>query len=181
MIFQMLKPGEPESASLDSFRQKIAELKESLASVESRPRTQGETRGRILRTIEESMKLHDPLTGWAGFSSFNEFAPASLPDPVSFADLAYLLGAETLADAVMSRLQASPPPGGPGITAAERAKKLAALQSDLDAAEADEEVEILALESAGYTVLRREDARPEILFAVWAEHEQVTEEAVEVA
>lgn len=178
MIFQAIKPGDPEGARLDACRQKIAELKGSFAAIEARPRTKDETRARILRTIERDREHGDPLTAWTAFSSFSEFAGAHLPQPfLTFQDLAFLLGPEKLADAVMARLQESPPPGGPGISAAERGKKLAALQSDLDAAESDEEREILQLESAGHTVLRREDARPEILFRVWSEQAETEEVA----
>lgn len=52
-----------------------------------------------------------------------------------------------------------------GMAPQEKAKRLAEIERELDEIEADEEALIVEIEQAGESVLRRADARPEIILA----------------
>jgi hypothetical protein len=73
-----------------------------------------------------------------------------------------MLGAEHVAAHLLARLDTVPE----GLDTAPRLARLVAIAAELDRLEAEEEALICAVEARGDEVLRRSDARPEIVLAL---------------
>jgi hypothetical protein len=70
-----------------------------------------------------------------------------------------MLGEEVVVNAMLSQLQAVPE----SLGGAERIARLDAIATELDTLEREEEALIEAAENEGHEVMRRPDARPEIV------------------
>ena len=152
-----------DGASLEKLRARIVELKNALASINQAPRPASEVRAALVEVFkhaEYATSAADPFE-----TLVRDIVTPVLPAEVGLGLLVYFIGAEELADRALKRLVI---PAG-ALSMDERLKKRSQTEAQLLYAEREEEREILRLEAAGHAVLRREDASPEVLLAVWGE------------
>ena len=164
----ILKPDSAERKILDGMESAITALQAQIKSVQGAPCSLDETRARIRSALDSLTYKDPPGPGLLAFCSA-DVTYGTLP-VFGLAFYVWLRGAEEVTDEIMERLREEAPPAG--IPAAERAERLDALSAELRNAETEAEFEALRLEAAGHVVLRRADAAPQVLLAVWAQLDQ---------
>jgi len=161
---------------LENVRQKLAELQAERAKVEGA----GLHREALLQRLDSLVDylaeqgrtvLAHALAQAAADRPFNPFrlagngAVTGRTAQVS-TDAGPLLVALLGPAAVKQALSAACETIPPGLSPKERAAALAALQAELDRLESEEEALVVGMEARGQSVLRRADARPEIVLGV---------------
>lgn len=160
----ILLASHPDRRVLDKIRSEIAGLQAEIVAVADARLPFEEVR-QSLRDQLEANWANKPAAYFHGYTYPG--GDRRIPDAINFGFFVFLFGVDTLVDMIMRRLESA---GGPfGLPAADRAAKLAGLKDKLEALECDEEREVLRLEAVGHTVLRRADARPDLVFDIWAE------------
>ncbi len=162
---EILRPGRLPRQALADIEKKISALLREIEMIGNAPVPDEELRARLKTFLEREVYSRTPEQQ---FSTLRGPRPgfAVLPDAINFATLAFLFGVDQVADMIMAKIVATGEPAG--LPAAERAKRVAELRSQVRAAEHAAEIEALKLEDAGYSVLRHENADPEMIFEVWA-------------
>jgi hypothetical protein len=122
-----------------------------------------ETRALLLEHLKRAMYTNTPENAFLLFQIRG--GDLALPSVLGIAELAWIETPEVLVDKIMQRIKANG--RDVGLPAAKHGAELGRLRAKLDQLEYDEEAEVLRLEVAGHSILRRETARPEILFKVW--------------
>lgn len=156
-----------DRAALDKIQAEILQTSREVEAVHRAPRHVEDIREALLEAVQAATYRYAPDATFGPFLNSNPASPAQLPVNVTFADLVYLFGADHIADLVIERLGLKKAVDG-ALRASERQQKLAAHRARLDELERAEELEILRLEAAGLQIVRRAQARPELLLAVWA-------------
>lgn len=165
--FQLTRDGAPARKALDKIRCEITKTHKLIRDTTSAEIPLDEVKIRLRAAIDAAMYNLTPELPFEEFAQDGAIAgrPAMLPVDLRLSDLAYLLGPEKIVDLIADRLAARGSEAG--LPAVQRADRLTELRKELDKLERAEEVEILQLEAAGHTILRREDARPDLLFDIW--------------
>jgi hypothetical protein len=160
----ILREGSPERKTLDKLRSDIGATKAELEKINAAPATDAETRERFRNALEAA--LQNGIPGYS-YEAFRYDFRASLPSPITWADLCYVYGMDGVLDLLMgavSRHAREPQ----GLPAADRAARVAELQAHIKKLERKAEIEICALEDRGYNVLRDEHADVQMMLEVWA-------------
>jgi hypothetical protein len=139
-----------------------------IAQIENAPLPHAEALQAIRRDLESS-SAHCVIRRLGDYtSSYRETrsrASNHLREGISLADLALLLGANTLVDAIARYLPATPKAGLPTTQRVPRLTELReALRKDL----IDAELETMRLEAEGYLILRHKNFDAKVLLEVWA-------------
>lgn len=155
------------TTDLETLRETIRARQSERASIADAPAALSEAKARLVDTLRQSAEAVRTITG---IRATTDPASALLARVRAdgYVDLAPLLvlliGVDRVAKPLLSALDGLNLPEG--MPTAERAAALATLNADLDALERAEEREVCRLESAGQRVVRRPDARPEIVLAL---------------
>lgn len=166
----ILKAGMRERAALDKLESQLAGVMAEMERIAKERVPHEETRERLKRAIERDVYRRVPEGYFNSFQNADErYTGGESGDRgfITLGDLAYLIGVDTLLDMMMTRIKANGE--SVGLPASERAKKLQELRGQLHELERKVEFEVLRLEEAGHTILRRRDADVAVLFEVWAE------------
>lgn len=166
---QYLLPGNSQRERLDSLQERLNSLLAQRGDLAAAPRGPVE--------VEDFFKTAIPYSGLraAAKSATRDpeegFAQAvnHLAEPLSYADLRWLFGKE--ADAAMRQriAEITETSGRSPIDMASRRSALKSLDAQIDELAVEEEREVLALNQAGYRVLRRANVDAELLLRVWNE------------
>ena len=162
----IIREGNAERSDLDKDEAQITSLQLQKKSVLNACIPHDETRARLARDLASKVYRHGPANTFEMFQGGAHPEYAVLPDVFNVGQLVYVLGADFLLDAIMSKIEANSRPVG--LSAEKRAKRIEELDAQLRKAERDAEIEALRLEDIGFTVVRREDADPAVLLDVWA-------------
>jgi len=166
-LIRILEEGAAERKSLDKVQREVREGHSAIRELEGMPVHMDETREQLLAATKDAVYQTVPQDVYGRFRYVGP--DKRLPIGITFSDLAFLFGEEFLVNAIVKRLEANGQAAG--IRSEERAAKIKALRAKLDNLERAEELAILQLEDAGHVVLRREDARPDLLLEIWGGHE----------
>jgi hypothetical protein len=158
-----LRKGASERKALDQLQVDIVATGDAIESLGRSLLPLEETRALLLEHLKRAMYANTPENAFHLFQRRD--VGRELPSMLGIAELAWIETPEVLADKIMQRLQANGL--AVGLAEAKHAAELGRLRAKLDQLEYDEEAEVLRLEAAGHVVLRRESARPKILFSVW--------------
>ena len=160
-----------DRSKLEKLQAAILEASQEIEAVRRAPRHVDDIREALLVAAKSAVHRYAPE---ATFEAFLPGGTALLPENFTFAHFVYLFGAEHLADLSIERLGANAVQGA--LRASERKQKLEALQARTDELERAEETEILRLEAEGLQIIRRPQARPELLLTVWESYTAKTEQ-----
>ncbi|WP_088285943.1 hypothetical protein [Ideonella sp. A 288] len=153
--------------TLETLRAKIMETQARRATLTGAPPAHSEIRAALLAHLSESADRTSRAAG-ARVASHPAHALRVPVGPDGSVDLAPLLsllfGPDRLAKPLLSAMEGLNLPDG--MPAAERAATVAALDAELDDLERREEREVCRMEAAGRRVLRRPNARPDIVLAL---------------
>jgi hypothetical protein len=168
----ILVHGAPERKELDKIQAEIARVEAEAKATKDAALTHDETRGRLLSALQGAIHNATPELKFreiqAGYGSGGGFHSQGF----GLADLAWILGPEAIADAIMKRLKEGGPQ--PGLPSGARAGRLSELSAQRIRLLREEEIEILSLEAAGHVILRRMEADPAIAFSVWQQQDEAT-------
>lgn len=155
----------PFAQALNELREQIALLRTRSDALKHAPPSRDEIKTNLqtyLKTEADSTRsrLSNHLLSDVGSALKLRVSPAGYVDlaPV----LALLLGHAQVTKVLLSCLDI--PEGAPSV--ADRAAELQEVEDRLYGLELKEEVTIRALEDAGHSIIRRADARPEIVLAM---------------
>jgi hypothetical protein len=164
---------------LEAVRVRIAALKSEAHEIERQPRSRAEVREKVHAQIdawreqgrlEARRALSEIAYGITGIARLNARVHdeyVGIRTPLGQADLGPalvgLLGAEVVGAFLLADLETIPE----GLDRGERAARLAEIAAELDKLERDEEAIVCALEAEGEAVMRRADARPEIVLGTY--------------
>ena len=181
-MIQILREGSPARKALDKIQAQIRDMKLAITNTERADLPPVEVRQALMQAFEAAEYRDVPSDGFQRFQLFDggaqqlpdrhhvvklEGAAASIiREGLTLSDLSYIFGRDRIVDLLMERF-ASMAQRAPGLPADERTEKLRALRAQLEQLEREEEFATLELESAGHTILRREDVSLPILFDVW--------------
>ena len=166
---QYLLPGNSQRERLDSMQDRLNGLLAQRGDLAAAPREQAEVEDFFKTSISYSAlraaatnATRDPEEGFA-------CAVNHLAEPLSYADLRWLFG--EVADAAMRQriAEITETSRRPPIDMAGRRLALKILDTQIDELAVEEEREVLALNQAGYRVLRRANVDAELLLRVWNE------------
>lgn len=160
--------------AIGAIRGQIAALQMERNTLEHQPRSREEMRAIVTRYLDgareqAATKLQQHLKEVAGGEHLRPLRAAVMPGAYGVSDaevvpiLALAMG-DALTEAVCAHLDAVPE----GVDRATRTARTAEINAELDTLEAEEERLICEAEDRGETILRRADARPEIILG---EHE----------
>lgn len=156
--------GDKQRTSLDKLHDQIAALLGEREAIAASPITADEFNFRIARGLERGSAL---ATRVQSQLHDHPAAPLAPREPLTLADLAWLLGPEEMATrlygASREYLAARPAP----IDAPSRASRAAQIDLQLDELQTQEEVLVLSLFDAGIRVTRRENVDPYKILAIW--------------
>jgi len=174
----ILKKGLPARKELDRLQGEIADARTNVNHLEALPLHIDEVRARIAEQVKYAIHQNTPGNHFSGFNAKEAtYAPVWRGRKVTVADFialqAYLDGEERVVDRIMTRLKADEKFGD--LRMEERTAKLGKLRSQIEILEFTEEREIRRLEAQGHDVIRRADAREEVLLKVWSEAETLAE------
>jgi len=167
MRVEILREGSAARKVLDGLQGQILKTHQAIRATELVLLSADETRARLRSALQSEVYMRTPENYFAGFQQPD--GRAVLPTQTDFAMLLHVFGVDPVLDLLMKRLTDASKGKPDGLPAVERAEKLRELRAQLDRLEISEELETLHLEEAGNVILRRREARPEILFQVWAE------------
>jgi hypothetical protein len=162
MNLSIVREGASERAALDQLRAEISATIADIEKTEALPAHADEVRAALLREAQRHVAEGG---GGLDFETYVDGRGQPIRPDFKLADYIWLVGADRFADAALQRLEAEGKVGK--LRAADRARQLAKLRARLDELEVAEEMEVMKLERDGHTVLRRAEARPELLLAVW--------------
>lgn len=162
---QVLLPGAKARDALNQLQEQLPRVRGALSALENSLRPHDETHALLVAELKAGIKQH--VTDHVFGTWQSRQRGSTLPAQISIWELAWIEGPEALADKIMRNLKANG--RAVGLPVAKYAEEQAKLQATLEKLERDEELEILRLEEAGHLVIRREDARPELLLQIWAE------------
>lgn len=144
---------------IDEVRAQIRELQGQRNGLQAQSRSRAEVRTHVESLVNEwhnearaqhALNLRLLATGQArGLLSADKFGPA----------VVLLLGTDHVTNALLTHLDGVPE----GFDAAARKARITEINAELDTLEAEEEALIVVAEEAGERVIRRADARPEIV------------------
>ncbi len=157
----------------NELREQIADLQREQRDLSSVRRSRAEVAAHVKKTVERwgaeaaktnRLDLGELAHGHALLGHVE--VTLGVGNSPSFADvgplLVLLLGAQKVSTALLAGIDSVPE----GLPTEQRERRLAEISAELDRLEAGEERLILASEAAGAPVLRRADARPEIVLAL---------------
>jgi hypothetical protein len=159
---------------IEALRGQIQKLQAERQALEQQPRSRNEVARKVRAMVQEWQsegarlnRLH--LLWLAGGDHGGQLLSAETVDTGSagiYAALGPAMVAMVGAEQVTARLLAGIEHVPKGLDTAERQARIAAIGDELDKLEADEEGLISAAEAEGAEVLRRPDARPEIVLTL---------------
>lgn len=174
MNFETIKVGSADRVELDSIRARIVSVTDKITET-----------GTALLAIEDArQRLEFEIDSMMKVSSEALFEDLRVPDrhfklsgEVHFHDLIALLGRDAVIDRIMGLIKSGRTGKLAGISNSKRKSMLEQLRTELLQLCRDEELEVLRLEAAGNTILRRGDADLDVLLQVWAEMDTEPEAA----
>ena len=163
------------TSKLDQIRSQIAHRQAEIEFVASAPRSVDEAVAVVMaeydRVTSNSLRLSDALAGHTdgvpGFFFSSIFFPDAQGD---IHLLLQLIGREHIEKQARKFLATAASKQPAGLSAADRAARIASLKAEIAKLEIDEEKTILQLEADGGFVARRHDADPKIILAAWREN-----------
>lgn len=151
-------------STLANIRNQRAAVLDQIEEVAARPRDVDTAVAALLDSLE---RLTQPGEQILRAETHPVGSHADVRDPGNaIGVLCALIGKDEIARLARERMR---PFANDGIPPAARAESIAALRAKLVALEEAEEREIIALEAAGHTVIRREDADVATLLRIWEE------------
>jgi hypothetical protein len=177
----ILRKGASTRRALDGIQADIVATCDAIQALKGSLLPLEETRDLVLDSINRAIYANPPENVFQAFQ--NRVGDRGFPSvyvhtinkedvsiPVfGIGTLAWLEGPEVLADKIVARLKKNG--RAVGLPEEKYTVELEKSQTKLDQLERDEEIETLRLEAAGHVILRRESARPEIVFQVWSEQD----------
>jgi len=161
---EILRAGATQRRKLDGLESRLLAIADEIAKTESVLFPAEMAREGLRRALETMMHDH-PSSLAEGFQSPIEAPSLRVKGGLQWWDLANEFGIDFVLDRFMKRAVTG---DRVGLPPAQRAKRIEELRAETLAIERAIEIEALALEAAGHTVLRRADADLSVLFEVWA-------------
>jgi len=167
-MFNICVYGAPERKALDKIQVEIGETEQATEDIGSASLPHEEMKENLTRAFSE-MRARG---GWIDSSWHNfglpDYTLWRIPHDIPVVDmLLYLLGTEELVKRIMERISKTMPTAG--LPAEKRPAKIAELEAKRVRLLEAEELEILRLEEAGHTIVRREAADAKVLLRVWGQ------------
>ena len=163
-LMNFCRPGNPARETLDGLQSEIKKAGDAIVEVEKARLPLEDTRARLIRAAESASYRSPSDYFFEGFQNQRSDG-AQFDGAPSWSQIFYVFGIEKTVDRIVDRLKAADHPVG--LPAAKRPAAVLQLRAKLAALQNAEEIETLRLEDAGLIILRRGDADPAVVLAIW--------------
>jgi hypothetical protein len=178
---EITRRGTPARKRLDALEQQIAALRRELRSIVEANWPIDEVLQKVRRDLDAQV-AHSPIFADLSYYKLSDGeemigseAKRALNRPLTIIELSVLIGRDELLKRLRPILASGS--GPEGLPADARAARVKELKEQISTAEAQCELEVLALEQAGHNVLRRDDVDVGVLLDVWARADGTKQQA----